>query len=170
MPEEGDNHGTGREVGFVFTFFHPPKTGGMSGTARVCSGKLPVFFENGKSGTQFITFLFNTRISPHEDDLMNGPSFGDTRDLFKFDLVRHIMKAIPVFDSFTFIPMLTDTPVQASGKRSAARDLKKATKSGRAGKPQQGSCNPHGAVAGDRRRPRIFPDNPRLFQERKYSR
>ena len=64
---------------------------------------------------------------------MNRTYFGDTRDLFKFDLVRHIMKAMPVFDSFTFIPMLTDTPLQAGRKKSAVRDLKKATKLGRAG-------------------------------------
>ena len=39
---------------------------------------------------------------------MNRQFFGDTRDLFKYDLVRHVMKALPVFDSFTFIPMLTE--------------------------------------------------------------
>ena len=64
---------------------------------------------------------------------MNRTYFGDTRDLFKFDLVRHIMKAMPVFDSFTFVPMLTDTPEQGGRKKSAAKDLKKATKIGRAG-------------------------------------
>ena len=39
---------------------------------------------------------------------MNRMFFGDARDLFKFDLVRHIMKAFPDLLSFTFVPMLTE--------------------------------------------------------------
>ena len=39
---------------------------------------------------------------------MNRMFFGDARDLFKFDLVRHIMKAFPDLASFTFVPMLTE--------------------------------------------------------------
>jgi hypothetical protein len=66
---------------------------------------------------------------------MNRQFFGDTRDLFKYDLVRHIMKALPLFDSFTFIPMLTEEePVK---KKSTARDFEKATKHGRAGSQNQ---------------------------------
>lgn len=63
---------------------------------------------------------------------MNRTFFGDTRDLFKYDLVRHVMKALPVFDSFTFIPMLSDEPEPAA-KKSPAKDLEKAVKTGRAG-------------------------------------
>lgn len=33
---------------------------------------------------------------------MNRMFFGDARDLFKFDLVCHIMKAFPDLASFTF--------------------------------------------------------------------
>lgn len=63
--------------------------------------------------------------------IMNRQFFGDTRDLFKYDLVRHIMKALPLFDSFTFIPMLTEgEPVKMS---STANDFEKATRHGRAG-------------------------------------
>jgi len=63
--------------------------------------------------------------------------FGDTRDLFKFDLVRHMMKADPSFDSFTFIPMLTGTDAGARGKKSTKTDLTKAKKSGKAGSQNQ---------------------------------
>ncbi len=38
---------------------------------------------------------------------MNRLFFGDVLDLFKFDLVRHIMKAFPDLLRFTFVPMLT---------------------------------------------------------------
>lgn len=64
---------------------------------------------------------------------MNRTFFGDTRDLFKYDLVRHIMKALPVFDSFTFIPMLSEETEPVAGKKGAAKDLEKAVKVGKAG-------------------------------------
>lgn len=64
---------------------------------------------------------------------MNRTFFGDTRDLFKYDLVRHVMKALPLFDSFTFVPMLSDGAEPAAGRKSAAKDLKKAVKTGKAG-------------------------------------
>lgn len=64
---------------------------------------------------------------------MNRTFFGDTRDLFKYDLVRHVMKALPVFDSFTFIPMLSDEPDPSGGKKSAKKDLEQAVRTGRAG-------------------------------------
>ncbi|MFA4862037.1 MAG: hypothetical protein WC598_14875 [Methanoregula sp.] len=60
-------------------------------------------------------------------------NFGDTRDLFTFDLVRHIMKADPAFDSFSFIPMLTGADEGARGKKCGKTDLAKAKKSGKAG-------------------------------------
>jgi hypothetical protein len=62
---------------------------------------------------------------------MNITFSGDTRDLFKFDLVRHLMKSIPGLDTFTFIPMLTDPAGPA--KKSRKADLARAVKDGRAG-------------------------------------
>jgi hypothetical protein len=64
---------------------------------------------------------------------MNRTYFGDTRDLFKFDLVRHLMKALPGFESFTFVPMLTEGVGKASRKKSATKDMEKAYKTGKAG-------------------------------------
>jgi len=48
---------------------------------------------------------------------MNRMFFGDARDLFKFDLVRHIMKAFPDLLSFTFVPMLTEEVLATRKKR-----------------------------------------------------
>jgi len=64
---------------------------------------------------------------------MNIRFSGDTRDLFKFDLVRHLMKSFPELASFTFIPMLTDRAAPTKLKKSAATDLLKAAKAGKAG-------------------------------------
>jgi hypothetical protein len=64
---------------------------------------------------------------------MNRMFFGDARDLFKFDLVRHIMKAFPDLASFTFIPMLTEEDVTAAKKKSVNKDLVLAQKKGKAG-------------------------------------
>jgi hypothetical protein len=64
---------------------------------------------------------------------MNRLFFGDARDLFKFDLVRHIMKAFPDLASFTFVPMLTEEDVPAARKKSIHKDLALAQKKGRAG-------------------------------------
>ena len=64
---------------------------------------------------------------------MNIAFSGDTRDLFKFDLVRHIMKSFLELDSFTFIPMLTAPEDPASPKKGTRKDLKKAMKAGKAG-------------------------------------
>lgn len=64
---------------------------------------------------------------------MNRIFFGDTRDLFKFDLVCHIMKAFPDLHSFTFIPMLTDKEEKSGRRRTATKDLGLAIKKGRAG-------------------------------------
>lgn len=62
---------------------------------------------------------------------MNRKFFGDTRDLFKYDLVRHIMKSVPELTNFTFVPMLT---AGAGVRKSAAKsDMKKAHRAGRAG-------------------------------------
>jgi hypothetical protein len=64
---------------------------------------------------------------------MNIRFCGDTRDLFKFDLVRHLMKSFPELASFTFIPMLTDQDEPTKKKKSATTDLLKAVKAGKAG-------------------------------------
>jgi hypothetical protein len=59
--------------------------------------------------------------------------FGDTRDVFKFDLVRHIMKAFPDLASFTFVPMLTEDDTTPGTKKTATKDLGLAQKNGKAG-------------------------------------
>jgi len=64
---------------------------------------------------------------------MNRMFFGDTRDLFKFDLVRHIMKAFPDLASFTFVPMLTENEPASRKRKIATKDLGLAQKKGRAG-------------------------------------
>lgn len=38
--------------------------------------------------------------------MINRKFFGDTRDLFKLDLVCHIMKNLKDLDNFIFVPML----------------------------------------------------------------
>ena len=64
---------------------------------------------------------------------MNRMSFGDARDLFKFDLVRHIVKAFPDLASFTLVPMLTEEESTTGKKKTATKDLGIAQKNGRAG-------------------------------------
>jgi len=64
---------------------------------------------------------------------MNLQRSGDTRDLFKFDLVRHLMKSFPELESFTFVPMLTDREDTEKQKKNRKTDLRKATKAGKAG-------------------------------------
>ena len=64
---------------------------------------------------------------------MNRMFFGDARDVFKFDLVRHIMKAFPDLASFTFVPMLTEEESATGKKKTATKDLGMAQKKGMAG-------------------------------------
>lgn len=64
---------------------------------------------------------------------MNRIYFGDTRDLFKFDLVRHIMKSLPKLACFTFVPMLTANGTTKGGRKNARQDMDKAKKAGKAG-------------------------------------
>jgi|WetSurMetagenome_2_1015567.scaffolds.fasta_scaffold118921_2 hypothetical protein len=64
---------------------------------------------------------------------MNIAFSGDMRDLFKFDLVRHLMKSFPVLDNFTFIPMLTDQEEPTKTKSGRKVTLTRAVKTGRAG-------------------------------------
>lgn len=69
---------------------------------------------------------------------MNRMFFGDARDLFKYDLVRHIMKAFPDLASFTFIPMLTEAHSPSEKKKTKTKDLGNAQKTG-GQKPGTGS-------------------------------
>lgn len=64
---------------------------------------------------------------------MNRKHFGDLRDLFKFDLVRHIMKSMPGLTSFTFIPMLTEINEKTVPDSRTKKDMEKAVKAGKAG-------------------------------------
>jgi hypothetical protein len=64
---------------------------------------------------------------------MNRQYSGDTRDLFKIDLVCHIMKKMPSLDSFTFVPMLTMKDERSGQKKSTRSDLNTAVKRGKAG-------------------------------------
>jgi hypothetical protein len=64
---------------------------------------------------------------------MNLKYSGDTRDLFKFDLVRQLIKGIPEFRSFTFVPMITDEERRTKQKKSAKLDLGAAARKGLAG-------------------------------------
>ena len=64
---------------------------------------------------------------------MNQMHFGSARDLFKFDLVRHIMKSLPELTNFTFVPMLTETDETDGKKKSTKKDLDKALMEGKPG-------------------------------------
>jgi hypothetical protein len=64
---------------------------------------------------------------------VNKTHFGDLRDLFKFDLVRHIMKSMPGLTSFTFIPLLTESNGRQVKKSDTKTDMAKAVKNGKAG-------------------------------------
>jgi hypothetical protein len=44
--------------------------------------------------------------------------FGDTRDLFKYDLILRIMEGMPSIRSFTFVPMLTPSDGSTQGNRT----------------------------------------------------
>jgi len=66
---------------------------------------------------------------------MNRKYFGDTRDLFKFDLVRHLMKSLSEIGGFAFVPMLTTTP--PGKKRREKTDLEHAVRAGKAGSQNQ---------------------------------
>ena len=68
---------------------------------------------------------------------MGDRCFGDTRDLFKFDLVRHIMKSFPELERFLFVPMLMGTASEGRRKNGAGKDLKRAYRSGKPGSQNQ---------------------------------
>jgi len=64
---------------------------------------------------------------------VNRKHFGDQRDLFKFDLVRHIMKSMPGLTGFTFIPLLTENNGKQDRESGTKKDMGKAVKTGKAG-------------------------------------
>jgi hypothetical protein len=64
---------------------------------------------------------------------VNRKHFGDVRDLFKFDLVRHIMKSMSGLTSFTFIPMLTEINAKTATDSRTKKDMETAVKAGKAG-------------------------------------
>ena len=47
---------------------------------------------------------------------MKNQYFGDKRDLFKFDLVLHVMESVVGLNKFTYIPMLTPDDDRAGGR------------------------------------------------------
>ncbi len=58
---------------------------------------------------------------------------GETRDLFKFDLVRHLMKEIPELERFSFVPMLTEEKSRTKRIKSSKKELSRGLKSGSPG-------------------------------------
>ena len=63
---------------------------------------------------------------------MNRRFSGDIRDLFKIDLVVHLMNEITALKRFTFVPMITGEDGTAEqGKRK--KNLEAAVAKGRAG-------------------------------------
>jgi len=68
---------------------------------------------------------------------LSARNFGDTRDLFKFDLVRHIMKSLPDLKGFTFVPMLTGTEGNGHRKNAGKHILDQAYRLGKAGSQNQ---------------------------------
>jgi hypothetical protein len=64
---------------------------------------------------------------------MNIHFSGDTRDLFKFDLIRHLMKEIHELERFTFVPMITEEKEKTRQVKSQKKELGHAMRSGKAG-------------------------------------
>jgi hypothetical protein len=64
---------------------------------------------------------------------MNIHFSGDTRDLFKFDLVRQLMREIHELERFTFVPMLTEEKTRTKRIKSSKKELRRELKTGSAG-------------------------------------
>ena len=62
---------------------------------------------------------------------MKNQYFGDIRDLFKYDLIRCIMKEIDTLQRFIFIPMLTKN--DSKGREGNKRNFDRAKAKGRPG-------------------------------------
>ncbi len=64
---------------------------------------------------------------------MKNQYFGDNRDLFKFDLVRHIMKSLLELSGFTYVPMFSEDGGKSGGQKKRTKDLPGALAAGKAG-------------------------------------
>ena len=64
---------------------------------------------------------------------MNRIYFGDTRDLFKFDLIRHIMNSLPELSGFTYVPMFSEAGGKGGGQKKSTKDISRALAAGKAG-------------------------------------
>jgi hypothetical protein len=64
---------------------------------------------------------------------MNRIYFGDIRDLFKFDLIRHIMKSLPELSGFTYVPMFSEAGGKGGGQKKRTKDIPRALAAGKAG-------------------------------------
>ncbi len=62
---------------------------------------------------------------------MKKQYLGDVRDLFKYDLIQHILKGRSSLQKFTFIPMLTEN--ESKSRDGNKRDFVMAKKNGRPG-------------------------------------
>lgn len=49
---------------------------------------------------------------------MKNQYFGDTRDLFKYDLILELLLENDFLERFTFIPMLTEDTENLHGRRT----------------------------------------------------
>ncbi len=58
---------------------------------------------------------------------MKNQYFGDTRDLFKYDLIHHVVKELRHIGSFLFIPMLTRDDGRNDGGKKDYRKAKAGT-------------------------------------------
>ena len=94
---------------------------------------------------------------------MNIRFSGDTRDLFKFDLVRHLMKSFPELASFTFIPMLTDRADANKAEEECRNRSPEGGKSRESRVTEQEPDGIPGKTAGDRGRHGLFYRNTVLF-------
>ena len=157
-PEKSHRHGAGREV-----TLHSPVIFIKRYCKRFCFGgglpddrhcPIPVNLFVFDDEIQFATFFTKCQyIHFPVQASMNGRYFGDTRDLFKFDLVRHIMKSLPDLAGFIFVPMLTGTEAEGYQKNSARKRSGKGVSLGKSRQPEPGTPGTPDKAAGDRRRP-----------------
>lgn len=52
------------------------------------------------------------------EEKMKHQYFGDIRDLFKYDIVCHLIESIPLLSKHTFIPMLTENDSRPDGNKT----------------------------------------------------
>lgn len=78
--------------------------------------------------------------------------FGDTRDLFKCDFARHIMKAFRELAGagFAFVPMLTEKAAVSGQRAARTMDLSLAHKKRAGRNPEPGAYGRPWPAPGDR--------------------